>query len=90
MGVAPLFAGHRVARRANSFLLSEGGVQEMRQPHACLLQLLPDYWTIRSDVGSVNLHASRFEVAGPSLLDAILGLRPDRYCECLVRAILGI
>ena len=90
MGVAPLFAGHRVARCADSLLLPEGGVQEMRQPHPCLLQLLLNNWAIRSDVSGIDFYASRLEVAGPSLLDAVLGLRPDGYREGFVRPILGI
>ena len=48
-------------------LLSQNGIEQMGEPDACFLQLLPDDRGVHLDIGRVDLHFARWMIAGRTL-----------------------
>jgi len=45
-------------------LLAQSGIQQMREPYTCFLQLLPHDRGVRCNIGRVDLHLPRWLVTG--------------------------
>jgi hypothetical protein len=65
-------------------LLAQSGIEQMREPYACFLQSLPNDRGVRDNVGSIDLHFSRWVIAGSALSNAVLRSRLFRDGEGLV------
>src|SRR5258708_4504309 len=68
----------------STLLLAQSGIEQMREPDACLLQLLADDRGVRHDIGSIDRHFPRWLVTGRALSNAVFRLRLFRDGEGLV------
>jgi hypothetical protein len=65
-------------------LLSQSGIEQMREPDAGLLQLLSDDRGVHRDIGRVDLHFARWMIARRTLSIAVFRLRLLRDGEGFV------
>jgi hypothetical protein len=56
-------------------LFVQDGIEHMREPYACFLQLLSDNRRVHHDIGSIDRHFPRWLVTGRALSRAVLRLR---------------
>ena len=60
-------------------LLSQSGIEQMREPDASFLQLLPHDRGIRDNISRIDRHFPRWLVTGRALSNAVFRLRLFRF-----------
>src|SRR5882757_612807 len=68
----------------STLLLAQSGIEQMREPDACLLQLLADDRGVHRDIGRVDLHVARWLIAGRTLSNAV-----SRRAETLLSVVVA-
>jgi hypothetical protein len=64
--------------------LAQSGIEQMREPDTCFLQLLADDRGVRHDIGGIDRHFPRCLVTGRALSNAVFRLRLFRDGEGFV------